>query len=139
MRNNGETNPATYLVGAVLIAVGFYVYHVAPVYWGNLEAKEAAAQAAGVYVLSGEKAAVDGILFRLNNNREVKHLEVKEDGTEEWKDGYGILEDNVLVKLDESTKKLTVRIEYDRFVDFAPLKKRKKFHLVAEKVEKLQQ
>lgn len=138
MRKNGETNPATYILGVVLLAVGFYVFHVAPVYWGNLEAKEAADQAAGVYVLQGEKAAVDGVLFRLNNNKEVKHLEVDEDGKEEWKDGYGILPENIIVKMDESARKLTVRIEYDRYVDFAPLKKRKKFHLIAEKVEKIQ-
>jgi hypothetical protein len=137
VRKNGETNPGTYLVGALVLAAGFYIYHVAPVYWGNLEAKEAVAQGVGVYILQGEQAALDGILFRLNSNKDVKHLEVNEDGVEEWKDGYGLTEDNVTVKLDESTRKLTIRVEYDRYVDFAPLKKRKKFHLVAEKIEKL--
>ncbi len=134
VRKNGETNPATYLLAVVLIAIGFYVYHVAPVYWGNLEAKEAAAEAFNVYLMQGEQVAVANILVRLNaKNPDVTHLEVSEEGVESWKPGYGLTEDNVKIVLDEGSKKLSVRIEYDRYVDFKPLKKRKKFHLVAEK------
>ncbi len=133
MRNNGETNPGTYVVGALLLAGGFYVFHVAPVYWGNLEAKEAASQAFSVYILNGEEAARNDVLFRLNNNKDVTHLEMNDEGVEEEKPGYGIADDNVKITYDQGTKKLTVRVEYDRIIEFKPLKKRKKFHLVAEK------
>jgi hypothetical protein len=134
VRNNGESNPATYIIGALLLAGGFYVYHVAPVYWGNLEAKEAAAEAWNVYIQKGEETAVTGVLVRLNGkNPDVMHLEVDEEGVESWKPGYGLAPEQVTIKLDEATRKLTVRIEYDRYVDFKPLKKRKKFHLIAEK------
>ena len=135
VRKNGESNPATYIIGVLLLAAGFYAFHVGPVYWGNLEAKEAAAEAFNVYQLSGEKMALEGVLRRLNErNEDTVHLEVDEEGNESWKPGYGIDPDNVTMKFDEATRKLSVRIEYDRYVDFKPLKKRKKFHLVAEKI-----
>lgn len=134
MRNNGETNPGTYVVGALLLGAGFYAFHVAPVYWGNLEAKEAAAEAFSAYILKGEEVAKSNLLIRLNDRSpDMTHYETDEDGVESIKPGYGIREDAVTFTLDESTRKLTVRIEYDRLVEFKPLKKRKLYHLVAEK------
>ncbi len=134
MRNNGETNPGTYVVVALLAAAGFYVYHVAPVYWDNMEAKEAASEAVSVYVLSGEEVARNGLLYRLNNNQSVSHFEVDEEGVESIKPGYGLEPENITIDVDEKTKKIVVRIEYNRIIEFSPLKKRKNFHLVAEKI-----
>lgn len=134
MRNNGETNPGTYVVVALLAAAGFYVYHVAPVYWDNMEAKEAASEAVSVYVLSGEETARNGLLYRLNNNQSVSHFEVDEEGVESIKPGYGLEPENITIDVDEKTKKIVVRVEYNRIIEFSPLKKRKNFHLVAEKI-----
>lgn len=135
MRNNGETNPVTYLVVVLLAAAGFYVYHVAPVYWDNLEAKEAAAEAFNIYILKGEEPARQNLMIRLNaKSPGTSHYEVDDEGVESIKPGYGLKDENVTFTFDESTKKLSVRIEYDRTIEFAPLKKRKNFHLVAEKV-----
>ena len=134
MRNNGETNPGTYVAVVLIAAVGFYCFHVAPVYWDNLEAKEAASEALSVYILKGEKSAREGLMFRLNGNATVRHYEVDDEGVESIKPGYGILEDNVVIDVDEKMNKIVVRITYDRIVEFSPLKKRKSYHLVAEKI-----
>jgi hypothetical protein len=135
VRNNGETNPVTYLVVVALAAAGFYVFHVAPVYMGNLEVKEATAEALNVYALNGEEAARAGLLSRLNiKNQDTTHYEVDDEGVESIKPGFGITDEQVTMNLDESTKKLIIRVEYDRIVEFKPLKKRKTFHLVAEKI-----
>jgi hypothetical protein len=132
LRRNGETNPVTWIVVVLLIGAGFYGYHVGPVYMGNMEMKEAAAEAFNVYWSEGEKTALDKLLIRVNSPKTgVTHLEVDEDGVESWKDGFGITSE--MVTFTEVGGKLTVRVEYDRYVDFKPLKKRKKFHLIAEK------
>lgn len=132
VRRNGETNPVTYLVLIAVAAGAFYAYHVAPVYWDNLEAKEAVGQAFNVYWLDGEKAARERLLIRLNEKGLGQHLVVDENGAESWKPGLGVDPDNVIIK-DENGR-LTVRITYDRVIEFAPLKKRKTFHIAAEKV-----
>ena len=134
MRNNGETNPGTYVFLVLVAAAGFYVFHVAPLYWDNLEAKDAANEAFAVWQMKGEKVAHDNLMARLNlKSTGTSHYEVDADGVESIKPGYGVTDDNVTIAFDESTRKLTVRIEYDRIVEFAPLKKRKSYHLVAEK------
>ena len=106
MRNNGETNPGTYVAVVLIAAVGFYCFHVVPVYWDNLEAKEAASEALSVYILKGEKSAREGLMFRLNGNATVRHYEVDDEGVESIKPGYGILEDNVVIDVDEKMNKI---------------------------------
>jgi hypothetical protein len=134
VRNNGETNPVTYLVLALVAAGLFYGYHVAPLYYDNLAARDIAGEAFAVYILKGEAAALDGLLIRANaKSPDTSHYEVDKDGVESVAPGYGLTEDNVKFTFDETTRKLTVRIEYDRIVEFKPLKKRKSYHLVAEK------
>ncbi len=135
MRKNGETNPVTYVFVVLFAALAFYAFHVAPLYWDNLKAKEAAAEAFSVYLLSGEDVAIQNMLIKLNaRSPDTSHYEVNEEGVESIQPGYGLTEDNVKVILDEANKKLTIRIEYDRIVEFKPLKKRKSYHLVAEKI-----
>ncbi len=136
VRRNGETNPVTIILILALTAAGFYGYHVGPVYWDNLEAKEACAQAFNLYWLNGAESAKSTMLFRLNS-KVGKHLEVDDDGVERWLPGLGVDPDNVII--EETAGTLTVRVTYDRVVHFKPLKKRKVFHVVAEKVgQKLQ-
>ena len=134
MRNNGESNPVTYLIIALIAALGFYAYHVGPLYIDNLEAKNAAGEAFSIYILNGEKIAHDKLLVRLNaRSPDTSHYEVDADGVESVKPGFGLGDDNIFINFDEGTRVLTVRIEYDRIVEFSPLKKRKTYHLVAEK------
>ena len=134
MRNNGETNPVTYLLVVLAAAALFYGYHVGPLYYDNLAARDAAGEAFSLFILQGEPRAKQNLLIRLNaKSPDTSHYEVDKDGVEGIKPGYGLTEDNVVFNFDESTRKLTVRIEYDRIVEFSPLKKRKSYHLVAEK------
>lgn len=134
MRNNGETNPVTYLVLVALVAAGFYGYHVGPLYFDNLEARDAAGEAFAVWSLQGEKYALDKLLVRLNaKSPNTSHYEVDKEGVESIKPGYGLSKDNITFDWDEGTRKLSVRIEYDRVVEFKPFNKRKTYHLVAEK------
>lgn len=135
VRRNGESNPVTYIVVLALLAAGFYIFHVAPVYMGNLEAKEAVGEAFNKYFIDGEAVARSWLLVRLNQkNNDTRHLEVDEEGVEEWKPGFGVKEEDLTIEFDDATRTLTVRVEYDRVVEFAPLKKRKTFHLIAEKI-----
>ena len=134
VRKNGETNPVTILVILLLAAAGFYIFHVGPLYMDNLEAREAAAEAFNVYFVDGEAIARPRLMIRLNQKTpSTSHYEVDEDGVESVKPGFGLKDENVTFSFDETTKRLLVRIEYDRIVEFAPLKKRKVYHLVAEK------
>lgn len=137
VRKNGETNPVTVLLGLAFVGVCYYVYFVGPLYLDNLEAKEAAAEGFNVYFNKGEEAARTAVLFRLNvQSPDFSHLEVDENGVEVTKPGFGLVEENVDFIFDEPTGQLRVRISYDRTVDFKPFKKRKTYHLVAEKVGK---
>lgn len=134
MRNNGETNPVTYLVLALVAGAVFYGYHVGPLYYDNLAARDIAGEGFSVFILKGEAQAVEGMLLKANvMSPDTSHYEVDKEGVESVKPGYGLTEDNITIVFDENTRKLTVRIEYDRIVEFKPLKKRKSYHLVAEK------
>ena len=125
MRNNGESNPVTYLLLVAVAAGGFYAFHVAPLYWDNLEAKDAASEAFSMFAIKGEKYAHDNMMVRLNlKNPNTHHYEVDKDGLETIQPGFGLTDDNVTFAFDEASRKLTIRIEYDRIVEFAPLKKR---------------
>ncbi|MGV3625539.1 MAG: hypothetical protein ACO1OB_32310 [Archangium sp.] len=134
MRRNGETNPVTWLVVLALIGAGFYGFHVGPVYMDNLEAKEAASEAFNVYWNDGEDIARKKLVIRLNEKGIGNHLEVDENGVETWKPGLGI--DPERVTFVEQGGTLRVTVSYDRVVVFSPLKKRKTFHVTAEKVGK---
>lgn len=134
MRKNGESNPVTILVIIALVAAGFYVFHVGPLYMDNLDAKEAAAEGFNNYFNDGMEAARARMLIRLNaKSPGTSHYELDKEGVESIQPGFGLTEDNVTFTFDEHDKRLTVRIEYDRIVEFAPFKKRKVYHLIAEK------
>ncbi len=134
VRNDGETNPGTVLFFVALAAGAFYLLNVGPMYLDNFEVKEATAEAFNAFFSAGEKPALEGLLSRLNRqNADVSHFEVGEDGIETVKPGFGLTEENVSFVFDEHSKKLTVRVVYDRIVQFKPLKKRKTYHLVVEK------
>lgn len=133
MRKNGETNPGTIIFLVIVTAIGFYGFHVLPVYYGNLEVKEAVGEAFNAYFSSSEKVAQEGLMMRLNRNADVSHLEIDESGAESLKPGYGVSEDNVSFTFDQNTGQLAVRLTYDRIVEFKPLKKRKTYHFVVEK------
>lgn len=135
MRRNGETNPVTVVLVLALVGAGFYVYHVAPVYMDNMEAKEAATECFNTYWSDGPEVARNRLLNRLNGAKSgTSHLGVDENGNEVTLPGLGLENEQVTIALQPETRSLTVRIEYDRTIRFAPLKKYKKFHLVAEKV-----
>jgi hypothetical protein len=135
VRNHGDSiNPVTYILLLAIAGALFYGYHVGPLYLDNLEAKDAVGEAWSTHILKGEEFAVNQMLVRLNQkNPGTSHYEVDEDGLETIKPGFGVTKDNVTVEWDENTRMLKVRLEYDRIVEFKPLKKRKIYHLVAEK------
>lgn len=134
MRRNGESNPVTYIVVVLLVAAAFYVFHVGPVYVDNMEVKEAANEAFNVYWLNGEDAARNKLVGRLNRGVGA-HLAVDENGVESWPAGLGIDPERVtFVETDDG--QLTVTVNYDRVIEFSPLKKRKTFNVTATKVGK---
>lgn len=127
----------TVLVVLALAAAGYYGWHVVPLYMDNVDVREAADQAFNVYVLDGEKAASEMLMLRLNG-KIGWHYEVDDEGVEQVKPGLGLTEDNYLIEFDEKTRKLTVRIEYQRTIEFAGLKKRKTYPFLAQKSAVLQ-
>jgi len=134
VRNNGETNPVTIILIIAAAAAGFYAFHVGPLYWDNLTAREAASEAFNQYFAESEQFARETLLNRLNNKSpDTSHYAVDKEGVESILPGYGLTDDNITFTFDEKTRRLTVRIEYDRIVDFKPLKSRKTYHLIAEK------
>lgn len=140
MRKNGETNPVTILVFLLIGAAAFYVYHVGPLYMDNLDAKGYVAEAFNQYFLDGEEKARGRLIIEMNTRCPgTSHYEVDEDGVESIKPGFGLKDENVTFTYDEKTRVLRVRVEYDRIVEFKPFKKRKTYHLIAEKVGKRSQ
>ncbi len=115
-----------------VVAGGFYVFHVGPLYMDNFEVKEAAAQAFNVYWLEGPDSAKKKLLIRLNERGKGEHLAVDDNGVESFKPGFNVDPDNVTIV--ETSGELRVRVTYERTVIFKPLKKRKVYHLTAEKV-----
>ncbi|MFO0595997.1 MAG: hypothetical protein U0228_11850 [Myxococcaceae bacterium] len=133
MRRNGETNPGT-IVAIIAVALGaFYGVWVAPVYWDNLEVKEAVTEAFNVYWVSGENEARVKLLGRLNNNNDVSHIEMNSDGEPVEKPGFGVPEDWVKITEENNGTKVRIRVEWERTVQFKPLEKKKRFHMVVEK------
>jgi hypothetical protein len=135
VRKNGEMNPVAILMIIAAAAGGFYAFHTFPLYWDNLDAKEAATQAFNQYLIDGEKNAKAALMVRLNQKSpDTSHYEVDNEGVETVQPHFGLSEDQVTFDFEEATSTLTVRIEYDRIVEFKPLKTRKTYHLVAEKI-----
>jgi len=140
VRKNGETNPVTILVFLLIGVAAFYVYHVGPLYMDNLDAKGYVAEAFNQYFIDGEEKTRARLMMTLNEGSPgTSHYEVDEDGVESIKPGYGLKDENVTFTYNESTRVLRVRVEYDRIVEFKPFKKRKTYHLIAEKVGKRSQ
>ena len=134
MRKNGETNPVTILLFIAIAGVAFFAFHVGPLYIDNLEAREAANEGFNNYFLRNEVYARDMLLARLNDRSpNTSHYAIDDNGNEVVRPGYGLTQDNLSFIYNEQSKELTVRIEYDRMVVFSPLKKRKIYHLIAEK------
>jgi hypothetical protein len=135
VRNHGDSiNPVTYVVLLAVAGALFYGYHVGPLYLDNLEAKDAVGEAWATYLQRGEDYSMNQLLVRLNaKNPGTSHYEVDDEGVESIKPGFGVTKDNVTIEFDEASRMLKVRLEYDRIVEFKPLKKRKIYHLIAEK------
>ncbi len=133
VRRNGETNPVTIIVILALIAAGFYAFHVGPVYIDNATVREKCAEAFNVYRVNGEDIARQKLTYAVNATIG-EHLEVDEDGVERVVKGLGVPEEGIF--LEETDETLTVRVTYTRTIQFSPLKNRKTFQLMAEKVGK---
>lgn len=134
MRRNGETNPVTIIVLVLIAAAGFYAFHVVPVYMDNLDVRTYVGEAFSQYWLQGEASARANLIITMNDKQKaVSHVGLNKRGEREVMMGYGIEPEDVKFTLDERTKVVTVRLEYDRVVTFAPLKKYKVFHFVVEK------
>lgn len=133
VRRNGETNPVTIIVILALIAAGFYAYHVVPVYLDNATVREKCQEAFNIYWVNGDNMARQKLTFNVNTVIG-EHFEVDEDGVERVVKGLGVPEDDIFI--EESDETLTVRVTYARTIQFSPLKNRKTFQLMAEKVGK---
>lgn len=134
MRRNGETNPVTILVVIALAGLGFFLFHVAPIYLDNLNVKEIVGQAFNNYFIEGEDRARTMLLVRMNEReKSVTHSEYDDSGEVVVKPGYGITPEQVEFDFDEKEKILTVRLTYERVVLFSPLKKFKVYRFVVEK------
>lgn len=134
LRRNGDSNPATYVVLVLLAIAGWYVYTVSPVYLDNLEANKLCEEAVNQAFIDGSPdASRSRLLFKLNNLPGTTHYELDEDGKEVEKPGLGVLDENVKFIFENGDKKLTIRVEYDRIIQYKPLKKRKVFKVVATK------
>jgi hypothetical protein len=134
VRSNGETNPATILLVVALAAAGFYGFHVVPLYLDNLEVREACDQSFNVYVLEGEASARDKLMQRLNGSRGIGwHFAENDEGQEVKQVGLGVKESDVTIDFDSQSKQLLVRVEYQRTIQFKPLKTRKTYRFSAQK------
>jgi hypothetical protein len=139
---SGKTNPVSVLTVVGLVIAGWWGFHHLPLYFDNLEAQEAAAQAINIAVTETPEAAKANILRRLNfmhggNDPAGWHFQVDEEtGVESVVKGLGVLDDNVNVDVDTDEKKVTVRVEYDRVIELTPLKQRRTIHFSITKTGK---
>jgi hypothetical protein len=134
---SGKINPVSVLL---LLAVGGGVYWAVlfgPVYFDNLDVREAVDAAFSRYHIEGEKRARQYLLDRLNTRTPEgtigHHFEVDDDGVERELPGLDVPEEDVSFDYDERTSELTVRVEYDRVVVLKPTRKRRTVHFVVQK------
>lgn len=140
MRTVGKTNPLTVLL---VLAVGFgawWGFLFIPVYLDQMEVKEATRQI--LNLIPQSRSPIDAAanpLFRLNSQVGWHFVVDEETGVETVAPGLGLtVDDNVTVDVDTAAKLVTVRIEYDRVVQWKPLQRRKTLHFVAVATDKLQ-
>jgi VCBS repeat-containing protein len=134
----GKTNPISVLLFLAFVAGGWWLYTYGPIYIDNLEVKDEVAKGVAQAALEGDTAAHNTLVVRLNKTIGW-HYEIDEETQlERVKPGLGVEKEQVVVSSDSSTKTVTVRVEYDRTFQLAPLKDRKTLHFVVLKQGKLQ-
>jgi hypothetical protein len=134
----GKTNPFSVLLFLAFVAGGWWLFTFGPIYIDNLEVKDEVAKGLAQAVLEGDGSAQKTLVIRLNKTIGW-HYEVDEETQQERvKPGLGVEAEQVVVNSDSSTKMITVRVEYDRTFQLAPLKDRKTLHFVVLKQGKLQ-
>ena len=134
----GETNPFSVLLLLALAAGGWWLYVFGPVYWDNLEVKDAVAKSVNQAVLEGDANAQITLLIQLNRTVGWHYQVDEETQAEQVKAGLGLEKEQVLVKTDSDAKMITVRVEYDRTFQLVPFKQRKTLHFVVLKQGKIQ-
>lgn len=72
---------------------------------------------------------------RLNSVNWAKHTEVDDFGAAVEKDGLGLEDEAIETEFDERTKRLRIKVKYDRVVRLKPTDKVRVFHFVYEKDE----
>jgi hypothetical protein len=138
MKPSGKVNPVSVLALLALGGATYWAILFLPVYYDNLEVKEALDAAFSQARVEGEERAKTWLMRRLNGVTPGQgtlgtHLEVDEDGVERELPGLGVPEENVTFTWDDRESTLTLRVEYDRVVVLKPSDKRKVLHFVAEK------
>ncbi|MEW5740461.1 MAG: hypothetical protein AB1938_16155 [Myxococcota bacterium] len=138
MKPSGKVNPVSVLVMLALAGATYWAVLFIPLYYDNLEVKEALDSAFSQARVEGEETARVWLMRRLNGvtpnmGTLGSHYEVDEDGVEQLLPGLGVPEENVTFTWDEAASTLTLRVEYERVVILKPSEKRKVLHFVVEK------
>lgn len=137
MKPSGKVNPVTVLLVLALVGAGWWAVIFVPVYWDNLDVREAVDAAFARYHVDGEERARGFLMDRLNlvtpQGTIGHHFEIDEDGMEQEMPGLGVPDENVTFDYVERDSQLTVRVEYDRVVVLKPSQKRRTLHFVVEK------
>ena len=135
---SGKVNPVSVLLVVALAAAGWYGSYVVPIYYDNLDVREAFEQGLNVAIIEGVDRARVGTVRKLNTMIGTHYAIDEETGAETIEPGLGIEPEAFAIDIDTPAKLITGHLEYDRVVQLKPLQKRKSFHFVHDKKVKLQ-
>lgn len=134
----GKVNPISVLVIAALIGGGWYGFIVVPLYFDNLDVREAFDQALNVTVLEGVDRGRASAMNRINGQIGWHYQIDEETGKELVAPGLGVDPESLEIEVDTQAKEMTGHFEYTRVVQLKPFEKRKSYHYVHDKKVKLQ-
>jgi hypothetical protein len=132
MRASGKVNFVALLM---LLAIGGGVYLVAiysGVYLDNLDVKQQMKAGFNDWGVKNEATIRTQLLRKLNDKELGWHREEDEYGEEHVRPGLGITDEQLVIEADTVSRQLSMRLEYDREVQFKPSKKRKIVHFVVD-------
>lgn len=121
MRPQGKISFGGLTLLLVIVGGLWALITIAPAYLDNLDMKEAVAAAVNKARQGhGDEPLQNGILQVAN--RVGTHLEEDEYGALVEKPGLGLTPENVIIERDFTDNTLVIRVEYQRFMQFKPLK-----------------
>ncbi len=135
MQRRGESNLGTWGLLAALVAAIYSLILFGPAFVDNLSVREQMTAATTLGFSAPEDVVQERIVSRCNGGESAVgyHFEESDDGTLTEVRGLGLTAENVAVYKDESTRTMTITVDYTRRIRLFPSQKYTTLHFRPEK------